>query len=130
MDHLPEILTFEQALEFLSGFTEWSIRNMIRRNQSRSCRTKVDFAVKNTITTKTPAIMLRTFGVRSMRRILETSVSFRSVACNSHIRYVIVFGTCTRRRKVTLGRKYNSAGCKVLWLGVGTGAASDIGFES
>ncbi len=33
MDQLPEILTFEQVQEFLSGFTEWSIRNMIRRNQ-------------------------------------------------------------------------------------------------
>jgi hypothetical protein len=33
MSREPEVLSIEQVLILLPGFTEWSLRNMIRRNQ-------------------------------------------------------------------------------------------------
>ena len=33
MEQQPEILSFEQALEILPGFTKWGLYNMIRRKQ-------------------------------------------------------------------------------------------------
>jgi hypothetical protein len=33
MNRDPEVLSIEQVLTILPGFTVWSLRNMIRRNQ-------------------------------------------------------------------------------------------------
>lgn len=33
MEKQAEILSLEQALDILLGFTEWSVRNMVRRKQ-------------------------------------------------------------------------------------------------